>query len=202
MHITTSILIENSAVALVFDMGLHQSPPKKSPNRSPFYEALREYCVPGVSSLNKTERTLEERRAFLGYYFLSSVYDPTVQGSIMTILIRSCSTSLFTRKTEPPQRYSAYVEDCVRALEEFGDHSNDMSAIALVRLQAILERVCIILCFLSFSKCHQRSSTVILYSKCLIMLYEKLISRFFRSINVHGMAKPSLRESTQRRCSS
>jgi hypothetical protein len=71
----------------------------------------------------------------------------------MTIL-RSCSTSLFIRKAEPPQRYSAYVEDCVRDLEELGDHLNDMSAIALVRLQAILERVCIILRFLSFSECH------------------------------------------------
>jgi hypothetical protein len=42
---------------------------------------------------------------------------------------------------DPLQKFSPHVEDCVKTLEDFGDHPNDKTAVALVRLQGILERV-------------------------------------------------------------
>jgi hypothetical protein len=44
---------------------------------------------------------------------------------------------------DPPQKFTPYVEECVKSLENFGDHPNDKVAVVLVRLQGILERVCI-----------------------------------------------------------
>ncbi|KAE9372631.1 hypothetical protein N431DRAFT_545212 [Stipitochalara longipes BDJ] len=114
----------SAANVLVLDLGLSRPlPSKKAPNRSVFYEALRDSCSMGLLAWTKTSRTLEEERAFLGYYFLSSVI------------------SLYLRRMEPPQKFTPYVEDCVKSLESFGDHPNDKLAVVLVRLQAILERV-------------------------------------------------------------
>lgn len=64
----------SAASTLVLDLGLSRPlPPKTALNRSLFYEALRDSCGLGLLAWTKTTRTLEEQRAFLGYYFLSSV---------------------------------------------------------------------------------------------------------------------------------
>jgi hypothetical protein len=60
----------------------------------------------------------------------------------MTGLISS-RISLYLRRMDPPQKFTPHVEDCVNRLESLGDLSNDRLAVALVRLQAILERVCL-----------------------------------------------------------
>lgn len=42
---------------------------------------------------------------------------------------------------DPFHTYSAYTDECLKAIEESGDSPNDSSAVALVKLQTILERV-------------------------------------------------------------
>jgi hypothetical protein len=64
-------------------------------------------------------------------------------------ILKSSRISLYLRRIDPPQRFTPFVEDCVKVLEELGGHPNDKSAVALVRLQGILERVCVAPYFLT-----------------------------------------------------
>ncbi|KAH6712134.1 hypothetical protein BKA61DRAFT_80314 [Leptodontidium sp. MPI-SDFR-AT-0119] len=115
----TSLL--SVGLTLIYDLGLHRPLPKPSSNRNLWEETLRDMCLITNSSTQNT-RTLDEQRAFLGFYFLSSV----------------CST--FCRKVETFQIYSPYVEECVKSLKQSGENPNDISAVALVKQQIISER--------------------------------------------------------------
>jgi hypothetical protein len=58
---------------------------------------------------------------------------------IITLILYSIS--LYLRRVDPPQAFTPYLEECVKTLEDSDDHPNDKAAVALVRLQGILERV-------------------------------------------------------------
>lgn len=111
-----------SASTLLCDLGLNRPIPTAPPNRSLFEDAIRESSVARYLTMISSVRSLEEKRAFLGCFFLSS------------------AMVAFFRKT-PIVRYSPYVEECLQSLDEAGEHPNDQIAIALVRLQIIFERI-------------------------------------------------------------
>ncbi|KAF4631881.1 hypothetical protein G7Y89_g6243 [Cudoniella acicularis] len=88
-----------SASTLVGDLGLHRPPAKQ------------------------TERTLEERRALLGYYCIHSII------------------STFFRRLEPP-RWTPYHDDCCEILSNAGVHRDDKYAVALLKIQLLGEKIC------------------------------------------------------------
>jgi hypothetical protein len=64
-------------MALVFDLGLNRAPPSAHPSRSLFENALRESASTGFPrhAVNvKNTRTLEDQRALLGMFFISSAF--------------------------------------------------------------------------------------------------------------------------------
>ncbi|KAH8596656.1 hypothetical protein B0O99DRAFT_104002 [Bisporella sp. PMI_857] len=120
----TSLL--SAATTLACDLGLTR-PRKEGPRgRSYLEDAIREtsWGTTGYMSLLKTPRTIEEKRAYLGVYFLCSI------------------SSTFFRRFDNWMRvqYSPYVEECRQALET-SDVPTDKAAAFMVRLQILVERI-------------------------------------------------------------
>ncbi|KIW95391.1 uncharacterized protein Z519_03975 [Cladophialophora bantiana CBS 173.52] len=67
-------------------------------------------------------RTLEERRTFLGCFFLIS------------------TVSMWTRELYPVQ-YSRYVDECCRAVSEAVEYPTDLSVVHLARLHGLADRI-------------------------------------------------------------
>ncbi|KAL3461550.1 hypothetical protein BJX64DRAFT_153043 [Aspergillus heterothallicus] len=99
------------AMAMVADLGLTREP--GTPRRISLDDTLL------YSSSLDTDRTVEEKRAYLGCYYLSSV------------------TSICTEDMEP-MRFTTYTEDCCRVLESVGG-STDLYLVRLVRLHRMAE---------------------------------------------------------------
>ncbi|EXJ68069.1 uncharacterized protein A1O5_08684 [Cladophialophora psammophila CBS 110553] len=67
-------------------------------------------------------RTLEERRTFLGCFFLIS------------------TVSMWTRELYPVQ-YSRYVDECCRVVSEAAEYPTDLSVVHLARLHGLADRI-------------------------------------------------------------
>jgi hypothetical protein len=83
------------------------------------------------------ERSLNERRVYLGCFYLSAVYvapSPAFRIQLMNIFRASvCAADI------DPMRYTAYTEECCRVLESAGG-STDLYLVRLVRLHRMVER--------------------------------------------------------------
>ena len=122
---------------MVFDLGLHRVPQKEF--ASLLEEAL--YKTLKTQTINHT-KTLDEKRALLGYFVLSSkyvVFRFTDIRVVISKLIRH-SVSMCFRRTES-LRYTPYFEECRQSLAKSDDHPNDVLAAAMVRLQNFLEKI-------------------------------------------------------------
>ncbi|RFU29964.1 hypothetical protein B7463_g6352, partial [Scytalidium lignicola] len=113
----TSLL--SAAQTIIYDLGLHRPPIKEFP-AGMVKAAIRKTSA--YQSILNPERTLEERRALLGCFFLISV------------------TSVFFHRIEPMQ-ISPYIEECCTILVEAQEYTMDQTAVSLARLQIIVERV-------------------------------------------------------------
>ncbi|KAH8805653.1 hypothetical protein F5884DRAFT_755216 [Xylogone sp. PMI_703] len=107
----------SAAHTIVCDLGLHRL--KEYPG-SIIKEAFRKSST--YQALVNKERTLEERRALLGCFFLMS------------------ATSVLFHRMEP-MKLSPYVEECCTVLAASNDHPMDRIAVSLVRLQILVERL-------------------------------------------------------------
>lgn len=122
---------------MVFDLGLHRVPQKEF--ASLLEEAL--YKTLKAQTINPT-KTLDEKRALLGYFVLSSKYVVSRFTDITVVifeLIRR-SVSMCFRRSES-LRYTPYFEECRQSLAKSDDHPNDVLAAAMVKLQNILEKI-------------------------------------------------------------
>ncbi|MCJ1359174.1 MAG: hypothetical protein MMC33_009174 [Icmadophila ericetorum] len=109
-------LSKELAIAILYDLGLDK-PPSNDPG------LILEYDLKGARKPSRFSRspTLEERRALLGCFFLSSV--PS-----------------FVRKGET-LRWTAYCDECLRVLEEQKEFASDELLIQLVKVRLIAEKV-------------------------------------------------------------
>ncbi len=112
------------AIALVFDLGLNRSRPNISKHEL-FEYAIRNSNDPmknpcGDRSESRT-RTLEEQRALVGCFFLTSVISTYFQ-------------------TMEPLRLTSHIEDCVRNLAENPESPSDMVLVCLARSQMVVQR--------------------------------------------------------------
>lgn len=74
-HIPQLTCLLSLGMVLVYDLGLNRPPPSDQSSRSLFEIALRETTNPGFPIYGmhtKTSRSLEDRRALLGMFFISS----------------------------------------------------------------------------------------------------------------------------------
>ncbi|KAK9350915.1 hypothetical protein V1523DRAFT_435885 [Lipomyces doorenjongii] len=104
------------AIAILYDLGLDK-PPSKDPG------VILAYDMKGARKPSRFLRspTLEERRALLGCFLMSSV-------------------SSFSRKGET-LRWTAYFDECLRVLEEQKEFASDAVLVQLVKLRLIAEKV-------------------------------------------------------------
>lgn len=99
------------AISLAGEMGLNRHPH--------IHEGTRMMAAqPPVPNV----RSNEERRAFLGVWFLASS-NSTVFGRL------------------EPMRYTSYVQECVKALESGKEYESDTVLVFLVKIQHLIQRV-------------------------------------------------------------
>ena len=130
-------------MALIFDLGLNRPPPGDPSSRSLFEIALREANHPTVPILGmhtKTSRSLEDRRAFLGLFFLTSVFATPFLLLVESVLNSIRASKIFRCKIDP-LKVTPYIYECLGVLDKAHDHKNDTCATSLVRLQLIVERI-------------------------------------------------------------
>ncbi|TAQ89435.1 hypothetical protein B7494_g2208 [Chlorociboria aeruginascens] len=104
--------------ALIFDLGLNKEVvPINGYDQS--VKGLRLFPMEGP---NSTPRTLEERRAFLGHVYLTSVM----------------SVFLSYMNSHP---YTNYTEHCIQIIEESGEYPTDQMLVQLMKAQHIAEDI-------------------------------------------------------------
>ncbi|KAK9233890.1 hypothetical protein V1525DRAFT_414898 [Lipomyces kononenkoae] len=69
-----------------------------------------------------THRTLEERRVYLGLFYINSI-------------------TAMCRRDMDPMKYTDYTEECCRVLEDAGEHPTDLYLVRLVRLHRMAGRI-------------------------------------------------------------
>ncbi|KAL2059766.1 hypothetical protein VTL71DRAFT_10150 [Oculimacula yallundae] len=122
-QLTSLISLANS---LVGDLRLMKPPPKDSRG---FFDAViresvkgREDCIGTLQPSNYPIRTIEERRAALGYWYLTSLVG-----------------SFFQRGETA--KWSPYLQECCSVLSDRPHHRDDKYAVALIKMQLIFERI-------------------------------------------------------------
>lgn len=127
-----------AAKILVFDLGLLRIP--QTEYHSLLEEALYK-TVKAIANIS-SKKTMDEKRALLGYFVLSSKYVFLLHSfNMLPSVLKYCSVAICFRRTET-LRYTSYLEDCRRSLAESDDHPNDKAAAAVVKAQSILEKIC------------------------------------------------------------
>ncbi|KAF2188861.1 hypothetical protein K469DRAFT_564540 [Zopfia rhizophila CBS 207.26] len=111
--ITTDIQL---GIALAADLGLTKPVPSEPCGVMLNYSA--QGCPKPQSSLTNPVRTMEERRAVIGLFLVSSI------------------SANYRQRTEP-MRWTSYLEECLRLLEEKKDYSTDQFLVYLTRVQLI-----------------------------------------------------------------
>jgi hypothetical protein len=108
--------------ALITDLGLARASPVNERLTITFEETRGSYGCSSYGFNSTGVRTLEERRAYLGAFFISS------------------SISANFRDLNALRR-SAYLEDCCKTLEQAAEYPTDRFLVCLLRLQNHVERV-------------------------------------------------------------
>lgn len=119
------------ALSIAYDLGLtkpaHTEPVMLNYNA--------QGCPKGPSN---TTRTLEERRAIIGLFLISSVLVfPLVKTSL---LFTRLSVANYFQRIEP-LRWTPYLDQCLRLLDETQEASTDDLLVQLVRVQLLRNKV-------------------------------------------------------------
>ncbi|KAI5467458.1 hypothetical protein BGZ63DRAFT_346309 [Mariannaea sp. PMI_226] len=99
------------SITLVGELGLNRSP-----------SALERTNLMVVKPFQPETRTNEERRLLLGVWFLSS------------------AMSLGFGRTEP-MRYTQYIQECLKTLEDENEYETDVNLVFLIRIQHLTQRI-------------------------------------------------------------
>jgi hypothetical protein len=85
-----------------------------------------------------TPRTMEERRAVLGCFLITSMYARVEYIPIHMLIAFRISS--FLQKMDP-LRWTPHMDECLQFIDEAKDCHNDAILVQLVRLQLIVEKV-------------------------------------------------------------
>ncbi|KAL1966514.1 hypothetical protein VTN77DRAFT_4436 [Rasamsonia byssochlamydoides] len=107
------------AIALVADLGLNR--PLPTPGRRTAADVLRT-ALHGSKGARTVRGTLEERRTFLGCFYLSSMLSAHLKGL-------------------EPLPYTPYVEECCQVLVDAKEYPGDVYLVQLVRVQRIVNMI-------------------------------------------------------------
>jgi len=118
-------------VSLVFELGLNKPVPKDN-----ISQAL--HCGKEKYSKPQTPRTMEERRAVLGCFLITSMYVRDIV--ILNDTLIASRISSFLQKIDA-LRWTPYMDECLQILNERKECSNDDILVQQVRLQLILETI-------------------------------------------------------------
>lgn len=122
-------LFTQLAVSLVYDLGLNKPVPQHPPALCNLPDRNRGLHSP---------RSMEERRAVLGCFLITSLYVyfcANILGRLLTFLFRVAS---FVQKIDA-LRWTTHLDECLRMLDEKKECSNDEILVQQVRLQFIAE---------------------------------------------------------------
>jgi hypothetical protein len=120
------------AIAILYELGLDK-PPFKDP------ALILAYDLKGIKMPSRLSRspTMEERRALLGCFLMSSVYGYVL---LQLFYVDSGRSSSFLRKGET-LRWTAYSNECLRVLETQKEFPSDVLLVQLVKLRLISEKM-------------------------------------------------------------
>lgn len=120
------------AIAILYDLGLDK-PPSKDP------ALVLTYDLKGIKRPSRFSRppTMEERRALLGCFLMSSVYNYV---HLQSSPANSRRSSSFLQKGDT-LRWTAYSNECLRVIETQKEFASDVLLAHLVKLRLISERV-------------------------------------------------------------
>ncbi|KAM4055196.1 RNase P, subunit Pop3 [Hirsutella rhossiliensis] len=108
------IMFSQLAITIIYDMGLN-----RAPNDEQRHTVQLKVCISGPRPPSKL-RTMEERRAVLGFWYSSS---------LMTAFMGKMETF----------GWNSYMDDCLDVLEREREHPRDEILVALVRIQLVSE---------------------------------------------------------------
>jgi len=119
------------AIAILYDLGLDK-PPSKDP------ALILAYDLKGTRKPSRFLRspTMEERRALLGCFLMSSVYVYVY----LQLFQANIGRSSYLRRGET-LRWTAYSDECLRVIEKQKEFASDVLLVQLVKLRLISERV-------------------------------------------------------------
>jgi hypothetical protein len=119
------------AIAIVYDLELDK-PPSKDP------DLILAYDLKGARKPSRLSRspTMEERRALLGCFLMSSVY---VYAYLRLFQANIGRSSSYLRKGET-LRWTAYLDKCLRVIEIQKEFASDALLVQLVKLRLISEK--------------------------------------------------------------
>ncbi|KIV85104.1 hypothetical protein PV11_00839 [Exophiala sideris] len=105
------------AMALMIDLGLNKA---ISPRGKTALGSMAYFRPPDRQS--STERTLEERRAFLGVLYVTT------------------AVSIWARDMDPV-KYSRYADECCRVLEQTNGYPSDEHLVVMIRIMSLCNRI-------------------------------------------------------------
>ncbi|KAI1617442.1 hypothetical protein EDD37DRAFT_219756 [Exophiala viscosa] len=105
------------AMALMIDLGLNKA---VSPRGRPALGSMGYFRA--SDGQNTTERTLAERRVFLGILYVTT------------------AVSIWARDMEP-LKYSMYADECCRVLEQANEHANDEQLVIMTRIMSLVGKI-------------------------------------------------------------
>jgi hypothetical protein len=119
------------AIAILYDLGLDK-PPSKDPS------LVLAYDLKGTRKPSRLSRspTMEERRALLGCFLMSSVY---VYVHLQLFQANIGRSSSFLRKGDT-LRWTAYSDECLRLIETQKEFASDALLVQLVKVRLISEK--------------------------------------------------------------
>lgn len=127
-------------LSLIYDMGLHM-PPSRQPSK--VGQLLKRKGF-GLLPQLRTKRTTEDRRALLGAYIITSMYEllacSSTHDPISDQTNSACRTCSAFRSADG-LRWSSYLDECLNYVAENGTEVQDQILIAQVKLQLIINQL-------------------------------------------------------------
>ncbi|KAI1620278.1 hypothetical protein EDD37DRAFT_697816 [Exophiala viscosa] len=118
LHVDLSSQVGNLVhliMAMVTDLGLNRA----AISPAPAALALRN---PNIAVVGRTTRSLEERRTFLGAFFLTSIAS-------------TCHRDMY------PLQHSPYVDECCQAISTAAEYLTDSDVVHLTRLHCMADKI-------------------------------------------------------------
>lgn len=123
------------AIALVAELDLGKTPRSIPDPKKSLVHAVGLVLLPPPKAVNA--HTSDEMRAFVGCFYLSSMY--VCDSRLLSVMLTQFGFSQCYRKLTAV-RHTAYLEQCCKLLDEAAEYPTDAYLTSLVRVQMFLSR--------------------------------------------------------------